>query len=55
MQERAQINDYNTFLEDIEEDPEMRQNINLYKDDNVIEALEKQLGGLNLKDEQEEQ
>lgn len=51
MQERAHINDYNTFLEDIEEDPEMRQNINLYKDDNILEALEKQLGGLTINEE----
>lgn len=28
--------DYNEFLQDIEEDPEMRANINLYKDEDVI-------------------
>jgi len=25
-------NDYNEFLEDLEEDPDMRQNINIFKD-----------------------
>jgi len=32
--------DYNEFLQDIDEDPEMRANINLYKDDDVINQLE---------------
>ena len=32
--------DYNEFLQDIEEDPEMRANINLYKDEDVIASLE---------------
>lgn len=43
-----EMRDYNDFLQDIEEDPEMRANINLYKDDDVIASLERQLGGLNL-------
>ena len=34
------MKDYNEFLQDIEEDPEMRANINMYKDDDVIAALE---------------
>lgn len=34
------MRDYNEFLQDIEEDPEMRANINMYKDDDVIAALE---------------
>ena len=38
----------NIFMQDIEEDPEMRANINLYKDEDVINSLEKQLGGLSL-------
>ena len=40
--------DYDDFLQDIEEDPEMRQNINLYKDQDVIDELEKQLAGMSL-------
>lgn len=43
--------DYNDFLQDIEEDPEMRQNINLYRDDDVIGELEKQLQAMSLNTE----
>ena len=39
LQDR-EMRDYNEFLQDIEEDPEMRANINMYKDDDVIAALE---------------
>lgn len=35
-------------MKDIDEDPEMRANINLYRDDDVINALEQQLGSLSL-------
>ena len=35
-----EMKDYNEFLQDIEEDPEMRANINMYRDDDVIAALE---------------
>jgi len=31
-----EMTDYNEFLQDIEEDPEMRANINLYQDKDVI-------------------
>jgi len=27
------------FMQDIEEDPEIRQNVNLFRDDDVIERL----------------
>lgn len=37
-------------MQDIEEDPEMRQNIMLFKDEEVIDELEKQLAGLTLDD-----
>ena len=37
--------DYRAFLEDIEEDPEVRQNVNKYRDEDVIEEL---LGKLSL-------
>ena len=29
-------NEYNDFLEDLEEDPELRKNVNVYKDKNKI-------------------
>ena len=41
MQEEKDNADYNEFLQEIEEDPEMRSNINLYKDEDVISQLEK--------------
>jgi len=34
--EDREMADYNTFLQDIEEDPEMRANINLFQDKDVI-------------------
>jgi nonsense-mediated mRNA decay protein 3 len=40
--------DYNEFLQDLDEDPEMRQQIDLYKDHDVIAQLEKQIAGLDL-------
>lgn len=36
------------FMQDIEEDPEMRANINLYKDEDVINQLEKQMAALDI-------
>lgn len=35
-------------MQDIEEDPEMRAHINIYKDEDVIAELEKKLAGLDL-------
>ena len=40
--------DMDHFMQDIEENPDMREHINLYKDSKVIDELEKQLSGLNL-------
>jgi len=42
--------DYEYFLRDLEDDPEMRATVNLYKDDDVIGALEAQIGSLSLND-----
>jgi len=54
-QEEGQKNkDYQMFLNDIEEDADIRQNVNLYKDDDVIGELEKQLAGLALDDKKPE-
>lgn len=36
-QEDRDNKDYDEFLQDIEEDPEMRANINLFKDQDVID------------------
>jgi len=42
---------YEEFLRDVEEDKDMRKNINLYKDDEAIKELEKQFKGLQVKNE----
>jgi nonsense-mediated mRNA decay protein 3 len=52
--ENQKNKDYEMFLNDIEEDAEIRQNVNLYKDDDVIDELEKQLAGLALDDKKPE-
>lgn len=36
------------FIQDIEEDPELRGQIDLYKNEDVIGQLEKKLAGMNL-------
>lgn len=43
------------FLQDIEEDPEMRQQIDLYRNDDVINELEKKLAGMNLEESKKSQ
>jgi len=37
-------------LQDIEEDPEIRQNVNLYRDDDAIDRLNKKMASLDLKE-----
>lgn len=39
LDDEQQNNDYEAFLEELEEDPELRQTVNLYKDTEAIEAL----------------
>ena len=34
VESASQNNDYNDFLEDLEEDPELRTNVNIYRDPN---------------------
>jgi nonsense-mediated mRNA decay protein 3 len=46
--------DYQMFLQDIEEDPEMRGQIDLFKNEDVINELEKKLAGMNLNKEIDE-
>jgi len=40
--------DYELFLQDLEDDPEYRANVNLYKDDEAIAELEAGMGSLSL-------
>lgn len=40
--------DYEMFIQDIEEDPELRQQFNLFRNEDVIGELEKKLAGMNL-------
>ena len=40
--------DYERFLQDLEDDPEYRQNVKLYKDDDAIAELEAGMGSLSL-------
>lgn len=45
---------YEEFLRDIEENKEMRKNINIYKDDQALKDLEKQFDNLGVKGKQED-
>jgi hypothetical protein len=36
------------FLRDIEEDPELRQQVDLYRNDDIISELERKIAGLDL-------
>jgi hypothetical protein len=47
--------DYQMFLQDIEEDPEIRQQIDLYRNEDVINELEKKLAGMNLEEAKKSQ
>ena len=42
--------DYELFLQDIEDDPEFRANVNLYRNDDIIGQLEAQIGKMTLDD-----
>jgi nonsense-mediated mRNA decay protein 3 len=46
--------EFEEFLQDLEEDPELRSSINMYKDKKVIEELESKLSGLSLGDKASE-
>ena len=41
---------YEEFLRDIEEDRDMRKNINIYKDDDVMKELTEKLDNMNIKE-----
>jgi nonsense-mediated mRNA decay protein 3 len=53
LKDERQKEDYEEFLRDIEEDPEIRAQVNLYKDDEAINEIEKQLQGLMLDEKKE--
>jgi hypothetical protein len=42
------------FLRDIEEDPELRQSISLYKDQEVIDALEAQMASMSIEKQKDQ-
>ena len=46
--------EFEEFLRDLEEDPELRQNINIYKNKKVMDDLEDKLSKMNLKDKAQE-
>lgn len=46
--------DFEQFLQDLEEDPEMRSTINMYKDQKAIDDLEGKLNSLSLNDKTKE-
>jgi hypothetical protein len=48
--DKAKDDDLNEFLEDIEEDKEIREKINLYKDEEAIKELEKQFGKMGIEE-----
>ena len=43
--------EYNLFLQDLEEDPELRSKVNLYRDDDIMADLEKRMAGMNINSE----
>lgn len=43
--------DYDLFLQDLEEDPEFRQQVNLYRDNDIMKDLEAKIGAMTLDDE----
>ena len=42
-------------MQDIEEEPELRQQIDLYRDDDIIKQLEGQLAGMELNEKSKQQ
>lgn len=44
--------DYEYFLRDLEDDPELRANVNLYKDDDIMAELEAKVAKMGIHDEE---
>jgi len=44
-------NDYEYFLRDLEDDPELRANVGLYRDDDVMAELEAKIAKMGINDE----
>jgi hypothetical protein len=44
-------NDYEYFLRDLEDDPELRANVGLYRDDDVMAELEAKVAKMGISDE----
>ena len=43
--------DYEYFLRDLEDDPELRANVGLYRDDDVMAELEAKIAKMGINDE----
>lgn len=43
--------DYELFLRDLEDDPELRANVNLYRDDDIMAELESKMNKMGLDEE----
>ena len=48
IEAQKETKDYAHFLQDLEEDKELRQHVNLYRDDAVLEGLEAKMNDLTL-------
>ena len=44
--------DYQLFLQDLEEDKDLRAQVNLYKDDGVMAELEKRMAGMAIEEDE---
>eukprot|EP01017_Pseudomicrothorax_dubius_P033400 TRINITY_DN4472_c0_g2_i1.p1 TRINITY_DN4472_c0_g2~~TRINITY_DN4472_c0_g2_i1.p1 ORF type:complete len:590 (+),score=125.96 TRINITY_DN4472_c0_g2_i1:34-1803(+) len=51
----AKEREYEEFLEDVEKDPELRQQLNLYRDEDVLRELEQEMEGLDVNREKTEE
>ena len=47
--------DYEYFLRDLEDDPELRANVGLYRDDDVMAELEAKIAKMGIDDEPSKQ
>ena len=43
-------NDYELFLRDLEDDPELRQNVALHRDEDVMAELEAKIANMGIND-----
>ena len=53
IHKKREDKDYEMFLQDIEEEPEVRQQLDLYRNEDVIKQLESRMAGMNLEEKPE--